>query len=118
MSNYNIYDRKTFPSGKRIVSPGDDAYVAYLIQSGSAKVLREDPNGQTEIARLQPGDIIGDMALIRKTKHTLAVVADDTVVVVVIPPEHIEKTIRDSDPLVRALLNGLIRRLDQMNQKA
>lgn len=118
MTNYNIYDRKTFAPGATIVRPGEDATNAYLIQSGTAKVYQDGPQGRKEVGQLVPGDLIGDMAIIRKTKHQSSVVVAETLVVVVIPPGHIEKCIRDAEPLMKTILKGMIRRIDRMNTDA
>jgi CRP-like cAMP-binding protein len=118
MSNYNIYDRKTFSTGAVIVRSGENAYNAYLIQSGTAIVYKDEPTGHKAVADLEPGDIIGDMAIIRKSKHLSTVLAAETLVAVVIPPGHIEKCIRDADPLLKTLIKGLIRRIDRINAEA
>lgn len=115
MSVFNIYDRKTFSKDAVIVRAGEEALHAYLIQSGTAAVCKESNEGRKELGKLQPGDIIGDMAIIRKSKHQSTVIAAEALVVVVIPPDHLQKCIRDADPLMKTLLKGMIRRIDRMN---
>lgn len=114
---YNIYDRKSFPAGRTIIHNNDLPLNAYLIQSGTAEVFRETANGRTLVAKLEPGDIIGDMAIIRGTKHQSTVVASENLVVVVIPPEHLKKSIETAPPLVKTLLNGLIQKLDRASKE-
>ncbi len=115
MNNLSVYDRKAFAAGAVIVKSDDPAYNAYLIQSGTAAVFREGPDGPIEVGHLEVGDIIGDMAIIRQTKHLSTVVAKEPLIAVVIPQGHIEKCIQHAEPLIRTLLQGMIRRIDHLN---
>lgn len=115
MTVFNIYDRKNFAKDAVVVRSGEPAFIAYLIQSGTAKVYKEGEGGRKELGSLQPGDIIGDMALIRKSNHQSTVIAAEAMVTVTIPPDHLEKCIRDADPLMKTFLKSMIRRIDRMN---
>lgn len=118
MKSFNIYDRRSFAPGATIIRHGDPAVSVYLIQSGAAEVFRETSDGKTLIAKLGAGDIIGDMAILRGTKHQSTVIAMDNLVAVVVPPEHLKRAIDSAEPLIRTLLSGMIRRIDRMNLDA
>lgn len=118
MKQFNIYDRRSFSVGAIIIRCGDPATNAYLIQSGSAEVFKETDQGRISVGKLAPGDIIGDMAIIRGTKHLSTVITVEKMVAVIIPPDHLRKSIESAEPLVKTLLNGMIRKIDRMNLDA
>jgi CRP/FNR family transcriptional regulator, cyclic AMP receptor protein len=59
------------PAGKHLVKEGDYAYEFMAIEEGEADVVR----GGKQVARLGPGDIFGEMAVLEKTLRTASVVA-------------------------------------------
>lgn len=117
MTEAPIYDRVTFAPGKLLIRPGDRAHCAYLIQSGNARVFRDEDGHHKELAIIGPGEIVGDMALIRKTPHRSGVEAVTPVVAITISLQHIEKKIHDADPLIKSILQGMLKRIDRMNKE-
>ena len=117
MPVHDIYDRKTFTPGKFLIRPGDDPIHAYLIQAGRARVFAEFEGLPVELAEVGAGEIVGDMALIRKTQHRCGVEAIDTVVAVVVSVQQIQDLIDHADPLLRTILNGMLRRVDHLNEE-
>lgn len=117
MSANDIYDRKTFGPGKLLIRPGDPPYRAYLIQAGRARVFAHCEGVPVEIAEIGAGEIVGDMALIRGTHHCYGVEAIETVVAVVVSVQQIQQVIDDADPLLRTILTGMLRRVDQLNEE-
>lgn len=115
MSPYGIYDRKTFSPGQLLIRPGTPADHAYLIQSGRARVFSPGLGRRAAIADVGAGEIVGDMALIRKTPHHYGVEAIDLVTAVVISHDHIQKVLDHADPLLKTILAGMLRRIDQLN---
>ncbi len=55
-----------YESGKPIVRTGDPASAFYLITSGYAEVQTEQAGKTTPLARLGPGQVFGEMALVYK----------------------------------------------------
>lgn len=117
MTTTPVYDRKIFEAGKVLIRPNDEALNAYLIQSGTVRVFRMVDGKKVEIATAGAGDLVGDMAIIRKSNHQSGVEAVDNVVAVVVSPQFLESKINAADPLIKSLLSGLIRRLDKMNDE-
>jgi len=117
MSVHEIYDRKTFGPGKLLIRPGDPPHHAYLIQAGRARVFAYFEGLPVELAEIGAGEIVGDMALIRKTRHRCGVEAIDTVVAVVVSVQQIQEVIDEADPLLRTILGGMLRRVDLLNEE-
>lgn len=111
-NNPKILNREVYFKGKTIIAKGDEAYRAYYIERGRVEVIGEDDGVAVKIAELGPGDIFGEMALIRRGPRTATVRALDDVTVTVISRDEIEGKIkRIEDKAIRALINLLIERL-------
>jgi len=117
MSPHGVYDRRTFGPGKLLLRPGDPPHHAYLIQSGRARVFAMVNGERTNFAAMGPGDIVGDMALIRKSKHHYGVEAIDTVIAVIVSVQRLQDVIDGADPLLKTILNGMLRRIDRLNEQ-
>lgn len=117
MTPHDIYDRKLFGPGKLLIRPGDPPSHAYLVQSGRARVFAIVNGERKNLAALGPGDIVGDMALIRKSDHHYGVEAINTVLAVVISIRRLHDALDGADPLMKTILNGMLRRVDRLNEQ-
>ncbi|MNK47712.1 Cyclic nucleotide-gated potassium channel [compost metagenome] len=61
-----------YESGKPIVRTGDPASAFYLITTGYAEVQTEQAGKSTPLARLGPGQVFGEMALVYKQPNRTA----------------------------------------------
>ena len=106
----------SFPKGANIFTKGDQADSAYFIIEGRIEVFEEYNNEETLIATLGPGDILGEMALLRFDEYTLSSRASEDTKVHVIKPGFLHKEIQKSSPIVKAILGILIDRLHEANE--
>lgn len=108
---------QVFEAGAPIVVEGAQAEAAYVLREGHAAVFRKRANGsEALLARLGPGDIVGEMALLRYDFYTLSVRAESPVVAYVIPPDLLHDQMRQTPPLVRAILDMLLDRVNETNE--
>ena len=54
---------RTFSPGMLIFREGDTSEQAYLIHSGTVELLKGYPDHPVSIARVEPGEILGEMGL-------------------------------------------------------
>jgi CRP/FNR family transcriptional regulator, cyclic AMP receptor protein len=64
-------DEVDIPEGKHLATQGEFAYEFFVIEDGTADVLRDDKR----IATLGPGDFFGEIGLIQTVRRTATVVA-------------------------------------------
>jgi LmbE family N-acetylglucosaminyl deacetylase len=77
-----------FPAGSYIIEQGEPADALYLLLSGEAEVIREGPDGALEpVARVGPGEFVGERGLARGELRSAHVVAADNVTCLVFSPE-------------------------------
>jgi CRP-like cAMP-binding protein len=74
-----IADEIDIEAGKRLVSEGRFGYEFFVIENGTAEVVR----GEQHIADLGPGDFFGEMALLGDTTRSADVVASSAMTAMV-----------------------------------
>ena len=72
-------DRIDVEAGKRLVSEGKFGYEFFVIENGTAQVVR----GGEHLADLGPGDFFGEMALLGDTERNASVIASTPVTAMV-----------------------------------
>lgn len=110
-----ILERRFIPRDSVVIQEGEYGHQAYLIQSGEMKVYLTKDNQEVEIARLLPGDILGEMALIFDGPRTASVKAVTDSNLIVISRTMFEDKLKDSDPTIRAIVLMLTRRIIDSN---
>lgn len=102
---------RSFAAGETVFRAGDDGDNAYLVESGGVGVFV--PDGETEklVARLLPGEIFGEMAIIDGRSRSATVRALEASRLTVISRRQIESRIHDTDPIIRMLIQVLMDRL-------
>ena len=87
---------------------------AYLIESGMIRIFVGQGDGELTLADLGPGDLVGEMAMIDDAPRTATAVALEDTVLLVIDREHLAERVAQTDPVVRALLGGQLKRYRAM----
>lgn len=109
-------ETRSFAKGERIVAKGGQADAAYIIKQGKAKVYRDEGNEAPVMALLGPGEIFGEMAILRFDHYTLSVKAIEDLVAYVITPDMLHEQVRDAHPLTKKILDTLLDRMKEVNQ--
>ena len=110
-------NKREYIEGVNIFESGGTSSEAYLIEAGKVDIYREEDGTRHEIASLGPGDIFGEMALIRKQPHTSFAVAAEKTLVVIITQDMIDEKLESTDPLIKALVHLFIKRLYRSNDE-
>ncbi len=106
--------RKSLRAGETLFREREPGRSAFLIESGTIRiVVGQDENALT-LADLGPGDLVGEMAMIDDAPRTATAVALEDTVLLVIDREHLAERVAQTDPVVRALLGGQLKRYRAM----
>jgi CRP/FNR family cyclic AMP-dependent transcriptional regulator len=73
-------DRIDVEAGKRLVSEGKFGYEFFVIENGTAEVVRAGEH----LADLGPGDFFGEMALLGDTERNASVIASSALTAMVV----------------------------------
>lgn len=113
----NIIERDGFAKGSLIVREGDEAYSAYLLQSGRARVFSESNGKKVEFSILNAGDIFGETALVMDGVRTASVEALEDCTVILLRREDFEKRLGSSDKAIQAVVGMLSKRVMASNSE-
>lgn len=115
-SSDSLLTREVFYAGDVIMEQGAPGNRAYYIEKGSADVIVKEGERSTKVAVLSQGDIFGEMALIVNAPRSATVKAKEDCTVTVISRPDMEKRLESyDDPVLKALLETLIQRLQESN---
>ena len=95
------------PAGHVLVRQGDDGTGLFLIVSGAVRVIR----GGGTVARLGPGEVVGELAVIDRQPRLAQVVTDEPTVCLALAAWDLESVIAAQPTVAMALLRVLARRL-------
>ncbi len=112
MSNAKVLERKVFYAGQKIFSEGDRGDRAYLIQEGTVEIVKNE----AVLARLNKGEIFGEMALVDDQPRMATARAGSDVSVVIIGREAFREKLQKADPFIRGLLSIFVRNIRKLSQ--
>lgn len=112
-----ILERRFVPEGTVIIEEGEQAFCAYLVQSGSVLVYKTKEDGSVkELATLGTGQICGEMALIHDETacRTANVKTLQDCNLIVINRAAFEAKLENTDPTIKAIVEMLVDRIKNM----
>lgn len=102
--------------GSTIFRQGEEGTFAYLIERGEVEVSLGEGDSRTVVARLGPGELLGEMASIDSGQRSATAIACTETELLPIQREQIVEAVENSSPLVGLLLRVTINRLRTFNQ--
>ncbi len=93
---------------------GDRGTCAYLVESGSFQVLHRTNDGTVHSSRASAGDVLGELALVDGGARNSTAVAETVAVLVPITRATIRGKLEAAEPVTRAVMSALIRRLREV----
>jgi len=101
----------TVPAGEWVFHQGDIADAMYVVRSGRLHVVEEGPYGTEVIRELRPGAVLGELALIRRSRRTAGVRVRRDAALLRIGQAQFEEILRSNTSVSYALLGTLADRL-------
>jgi CRP/FNR family cyclic AMP-dependent transcriptional regulator len=100
-------DEVEVTQGRRLIDEGRSAYEFFLIEEGTAEVVR----GGEHVAELGPGDFFGDMGLLSpERRRNASVVATSPMQVVVMTAPNFRRVARDKPHVAREISRAVVQR--------
>jgi CRP-like cAMP-binding protein len=96
-------DEVDISEGRHLADQGDFSYEFFVIEQGSAEVLRDGKH----LADLGPGDFVGEMGLLAHTTRNATVVAKSPIVAVVMTGRDFREMAREM-PEVAAKIQAAV----------
>ncbi len=109
---------RTFPRGQVIFREGDASDTCYVVRSGHARAVRENPDGrQIALAHFGPGDIFGELAMFDDENRSATVETLDDVEAIAILGADMRRLLREHPDIAVKLVSALGRRLREANER-
>lgn len=105
----------SFGAGERIISQGEQSAKAYMVLSGKVRVFMEDGTKIVELAILSEDEIFGESAIFSGEAYGANVEAMEDCELYVITKNALNEMLKSTDPIIRALIQMLIARLNATN---
>ncbi|NVJ69833.1 MAG: cyclic nucleotide-binding domain-containing protein [Alphaproteobacteria bacterium] len=105
----NMGEQVTFREGDTIYAQGDDSSGVYMILDGQIDIWRYEGDNSHHIAALGNGDLLGEVSVIEKKRHSVTARASKHTIALFIAADAFRKSF--SDPLVRHVVHTLAARL-------
>ncbi|MFC4349863.1 cyclic nucleotide-binding domain-containing protein [Kordiimonas lipolytica] len=102
-------EQVTFKKGDIIYAQDDDSTGVYMILDGQIDIWRFEGENSHHIAALGSGELLGEVSVIEKKKHSVTARASRDTIALFITAEAFRKSF--SDPLVRHVVHTLANRL-------
>lgn len=100
----------TFPAGRRFIVEGSNDVEAFIILEGEAVVERDGE----EVARIGPGDVVGEMAVLAGVPRTATVTATSDVTAEVLNRREFVSLLDREPEVMRSVLISALRRLHDL----
>jgi len=107
-------DELEFEPGQQVVHEGDPGETLFVVLSGQAKVMR----GGRKVGEVVPGDFFGELSAIDGGPRTASVVATTPMRVLRLFRRTLTALISEEPQLTLKLLDGMVRRLRQVDRHA
>jgi CRP-like cAMP-binding protein len=108
---------KSFKTGMHLFRENDRSRELYLIQSGKVKVYRSAGGREIELAVLEKGAVLGEMALIDGKPRSASAKAVEDAAVVIIDAETFHERIKGVPPWFMSIVKMTSQKIRQANRR-
>lgn len=102
-----------FNAGDLIFSAGDSANCAYIIDHGTVGLYPQTKDDKL-FATISQGDLLGEMGVIDHSPRSVSAYAETDLHLLVIDREQIQHRLKQIDPIIRSLMEVLLKRVRGM----
>jgi len=102
-------------AGEILFREGDKSECMYLIQSGQVSVRRMRGLKMIEIARLQQGEVLGELSFFDRAPRSATAVAHNDVTILEIPFEGLDRVYNQVPQYMKSIITGVVNRLRKAN---
>jgi signal transduction histidine kinase len=109
----DMADPVSLRAGEVLMRQGDTGNAAYVVIRGEFEIQKQSGQSMIKIDVRNPGDVVGEMALLSRASRTATIIAKTDGEVLRIPPEAFESLLESSSTAAMAVLRWVMARLSQ-----
>lgn len=113
--NASILERRFVPKDVLVMKEGEEATCAYLIQSGTVEVYTELEGKKISLAKLDTGQIFGEMALVFDEPRSASVRTLEDCNLIILTRQSFQQKLEKSDPTINAIVHMFTKRMMSAN---
>jgi len=111
------FELQGFRAGDELIEAGSEGSGVWVIATGEVEItVKDDAGGTQSVATLGPGNVVGEISLIKGQKTTATVVANSRVGALFLPKERFEEMIGSNEEVTNYLNNLSEERLQLLRQ--
>lgn len=107
---------KTYSPGSKIFREGEPGQCAFIIERGAVEISALKNGKDLPLARLGPGDLFGEMALIDDEMRTASATTLEETDLVMVPRDYFRGCMDDADPILNVFLRVVLDRFRVTHQ--
>jgi cAMP-dependent protein kinase regulator len=107
------FETRVFEKGDKIIAQGSDSTGLYLIASGEVAVVRSEGGEPFVLAKLGPGEVVGEVALVLRRPASADVVAVHPTVTLYLASERFTSLIHEHPTILAELYELAVKRDDE-----
>lgn len=110
--------KKRFKRGEAVVEQGQKSDSLFIVITGRVRVITSDARGREVIlARLGPGDYMGEMSIIDNQPHSASVCAEIQTDVLLLGRTEFARCLAENTSMSLVVMKGLVKRLRHADRK-
>lgn len=106
---------RVYHDGEKIVTEGEVGDCMYIIQDGTAEVIRNEEGEATVVDTMESGELFGEMAIVENTVRSSTVRARGTVRAITIDRKTFMRRIQEDPSLAISVLEVLCHRVRNLD---
>lgn len=106
----NAGEKAFFEAGENLISKDERGGIAFLIMTGSARCL-QFPGAPAASGNIEPGSLVGELAMLVDTVHPFTVQARDRVRALALKREALKQAMEREPAIAQLISNNLVLRL-------
>jgi len=110
-------NRVSLEAGETLLRQGGDPEAVYVVLRGEADVFRETPKGEIHLARIGPGEVVGEIGALCGRPYSATIKAAEELVALRIDRHSFVEILEEVPKLALAISRELGLRLDRMNER-
>ncbi len=108
--------KRFLKKGEYLFREGDPGDAAFIVDSGVIGIYKTVEGEEVRLARLNGGELFGEMAIVDGSKRMAYAFANEDSVVIEIPAAALAQRLEKVDPFLKALMKILVNNLRSVHQ--
>ncbi|MBI5166075.1 MAG: cyclic nucleotide-binding domain-containing protein [Magnetospirillum sp.] len=112
-----VFDRRVYQADQVIFEEGDAANSAYIVRSGSVRIVKRTSGDPVVLTTLTANQAFGELALIDNSPRSATAIAAEMTELMMIPASKFQAKMESLDPFMRTWVHFLKHRILDLSSR-